>query len=94
MTEFTTSAVGSMVITTCASLTASPGDAAGRASAPESAAVADDDRSQTVVRSPAATRLRAIAAPMMPVPSTATSKPWFCVPAICTTSVVLSRPLY
>ena len=56
MAEFTTPAVGSMVITTCASLTASPGDAAVRAPAPESAAVAGVDRFQTVVRSPAATR--------------------------------------
>ena len=72
ITEVTTSAVGSIVITTCASWTASAGDAATSAPASDSGAVAVDERSQTVVRSPAETRLRAIAEPMMPVPSTAT----------------------
>jgi hypothetical protein len=68
----TTSAVGSIVITTCASPTASAADAAASAPASDSRAVAVGDRSQTVVRSPAETRRRAIAEPMMPVPSTAT----------------------
>jgi hypothetical protein len=72
ITELTTPAVGSIVITTCASWTASTGDAATSAPASDSGAVAVGDRSQTVVRSPAETRLRAIAEPMMPVPSTAT----------------------
>jgi hypothetical protein len=71
-TEVTTPAVGSIVITTRASLTASAADAATRAPAPASGAVADADRSHTVVSSPAAIRLRAIADPMIPVPSTAT----------------------
>ena len=72
ITEVTTSAVGSIVITTCASWTASAGDAATSAPASDSGAVAVDERSQIVVRNPAETRLRAIAEPMMPVPSTAT----------------------
>jgi hypothetical protein len=72
ITELTTPAVGSIVITTCASWTASAGDAATRAQAPANGAVAAGERSQTVVGSPAETRLRAIAEPMIPVPSTAT----------------------
>ena len=51
---------------------AAPVAAATTAPASDSGAVAAGDRSQTVVGSPAATRLRAIAEPMMPVPSTAT----------------------
>ena len=61
-----------MVITTRASLTAAVGDVAAVAPACASGAVASGDRSHTVVLSPAASRLRAIAEPMMPVPSTAT----------------------
>ena len=72
ITEVTTAAVGSMVITTCASRTASTGEAATSAPSFNSGAVAAGDRSQTVVRSPAETRLRAIAEPMMPVPRTVT----------------------
>ena len=81
ITEVTTSAVGSIVITTCASRTASAGDAATSAPASDSGAVAVVERSQIVVRSPAETRLRAIAEPMMPVPSTATRtfSPGVCV---------------
>ena len=41
-----------------------------------SGAVAPGERSHTVVGSPAAARLRAIAEPMMPVPSTATRTFW------------------
>ena len=80
ITDLTTSAVGSMVITTWAFWTASLDDAATRAPASESDAVAAGDRSHTVVCSPAAIKLRAIAEPMMPVPSTATVRPslrWF-----------------
>jgi len=72
MIERTTSAVGSIVITTCASRTASSGEAAEITPASASAATADRDRSQATVRIPAAARLRAIAEPMIPVPSTAT----------------------
>ncbi len=52
--------------------TTAAGDADTSAPAPDSGAVAVGDRSQTVVRSPAETRLRANAEPMMPVPSAAT----------------------
>ena len=72
ITDCTAAAVGSIVITTSAPATASAADAATAAPASASAAVACGDRSHTVVRSPAAIRLRAIAEPMMPVPSTAT----------------------
>src|SRR5579859_2649094 len=75
ITDFTTSAVGSMVITACAPVTASAADGATTAPASASGLVAAADPSQTVVSSPAATRLRAIAEPMMPVPSTVTSGP-------------------
>ena len=68
----TISAVGSIVITTRASRTASATDPATDAPAFKSGSVADFERSQTVVASPAATRLRAIAEPMMPLPITAT----------------------
>lgn len=64
-----------MVITTRAFRTASRGDTAASAPASASEATADADRSHTVVLSPAATRLRAIAEPMIPVPSTATASP-------------------
>ena len=70
----TISAVGSIVITTCASRTASATDAATEAPALKVAPVADFERSQTVVGIPAATRLRAIAEPMMPLPITATPR--------------------
>ncbi len=60
------------MITTSAPSTASAADAATTAPAAASVSVASGDRSHTVVRSPAASRLRAIAEPMMPVPSTAT----------------------
>ena len=60
------------MITTPASRTASRADAATTAPASASGAVADDDRSHTRVFRPAATRLRAIADPMMPAPITAT----------------------
>ena len=60
------------MITTLAPATASAADGATRAPASASGAVADADRSQTVVASPAAIRFLAIAEPMMPVPSTAT----------------------
>jgi hypothetical protein len=72
ITEVTTSAVGSIVITTRAPATASRAEAPTRAPASASEAVAAADRSHTVVRWPAAISLRAMAAPMMPVPSTAT----------------------
>jgi hypothetical protein len=72
ITDSTTSAVGSMVITTRPSPAASRAVAATWAPALASGAVAWSDRSHTVVRNPAASRLRAIAEPMMPVPSTAT----------------------
>ncbi|HEY2078323.1 MAG TPA: hypothetical protein VGH53_18485 [Streptosporangiaceae bacterium] len=72
MTDDTASAVGSIVITTSAPLTASADDSATRAPAPAGPAVAAADWSQTVVASPAPTRFLAIAEPMMPVPSTAT----------------------
>ena len=62
-----------MVMTTWAPSTASAADAATRAPACFSGSVASRDRSHTVVRSPAPMRLRAIAEPMMPVPSTVTS---------------------
>ena len=75
ITEVTTSGVGSMVMTTPASRTASAGVAATSAPASASGAVAEADRSHTVVRSPARSRLRAIAEPMMPVPSTAVRVP-------------------
>ncbi len=71
-TESTTAAVGSMVITTLASRTASRADGAASAPASVSGAVACGDRSHTVVRIPAPTSLRAIADPIMPIPSTAT----------------------
>src|SRR6202453_3347552 len=71
ITDSTTSASGSMVITTWASLIASDAEAAATAPAAASGAVAAADRSHTVVGSPAVTRLRAMAEPMMPVPSTA-----------------------
>src|ERR1700735_2679833 len=64
-----------MVITTLASLTASEGEAATAAPASASGAVASGDRSHTVVLSPAATRLRDIAEPMMPGPRTAAAIP-------------------
>jgi hypothetical protein len=70
--DSTTSASGSMVITTRASRIASGTEAAGTAPTAASGVVASVDRSHTVVDSPAATRLRAMAEPMMPVPSTAT----------------------
>ena len=75
ITMSTASAVGSMVITTRASLVASRAEAATRAPAAASGAVASGDLSHTVVRRPAATKLRAIADPMMPVPSTVTAVP-------------------
>jgi precorrin-4 methylase len=81
-TEFTTSAVGSMVITTRASRTASCGEAATSAPASASGAVASLDLSHTMVRSPAAARLRAIAEPMMPIPSTATAIPGSAVASV------------
>jgi hypothetical protein len=71
ITELTASAVGSIVMTTRASRTASTADAAACAPATARAAVAEGARSHTVVGNPAPTRLRAIAEPMMPVPSTA-----------------------
>ena len=71
-TDSTASASGSMVITTRASRIASGTEAAGTAPTAASGVVASGDRSHTVVGSPAATRLRAMAEPMMPVPSTAT----------------------
>ena len=80
MTDSTTAAVGSIVITTRASLTASAADGAACAPTAASVAMTPGDRSQTVVGSPAASSLRAIAAPMMPVPSTTTRpSPWLCV---------------
>src|SRR5215469_10771773 len=71
MTEPTTSAVGSIVITTLAARTASTGVGATTAPAATSGSAAAGERSQTVVDRPAASRLLAIAAPMIPVPSTA-----------------------
>jgi len=56
ITDSTASAVGSMVITTWASWTASDGNATTRAPAAASGAVACFDRSHTVVLNPAATR--------------------------------------
>ena len=73
MTDSTASAVGSIVITTPASRTASRADAATTAPASASGPVADGDRSHTRVFRPAATRLRVIADPMMPAPITATA---------------------
>ncbi len=72
ITDSTASASGSMVITTRAARIASGTEAAATAPAAASGAVASADRSHTVVGSPAASRLRAMAEPMMPVPSTAT----------------------
>jgi len=73
MTDSTASAVGSIVITTPASRTASRAGAATTAPASAKEPVADDDRSHTCVVRPAAIRLRAIADPMMPAPITATA---------------------
>jgi len=58
MTDSVISAVGSIVMIARASRTASLGDAATAAPASASGAVTSRDRSQTVVRSPAASRLR------------------------------------
>jgi len=60
-----------MVMTTRASRTASEADPAIRAPASANGVVAAADLSHTVVGSPAASRLRAIAEPMMPIPTTA-----------------------
>ena len=81
-----------MVITTPASRTASRADAATTAPASASGAVADDDRSHTRVFRPAATRLRAIADPMMPAPITATVAPASLPFAPAMTTPFLLRP--
>ena len=73
MTDSTAAAVGSMVITTSASRTASGADAAAPAPAPARAATAPGDPSQTRVSRPATARFLAIADPMMPAPITATT---------------------
>jgi hypothetical protein len=75
MTDSTAPAVGSIVITTPASRTASRADAATAAPASASGPVADAALSHTRVVRPAATRLRAIADPMIPAPITATAVP-------------------
>jgi hypothetical protein len=72
ITDSTASAVGSIVITTSASRTASRADGATTAPAAASGAVAAGDPSHTHVFKPAATRLRVIADPMIPAPITAT----------------------
>src|SRR5215469_15883915 len=71
MTDLTTSAVGSIVITTLAPRTAAAGVGATVAPAATSGSAADGERSQTVADRPAASRFLAIAAPIIPVPSTA-----------------------
>src|SRR5215469_318272 len=75
ITVVTTSAVGSIVMTTSASRTASVGEGAASAPAAARAAATGADLSHTAVRNPALRRFRAIAEPMMPVPSTATEVP-------------------
>src|ERR1700733_985996 len=72
MTDSTAAAVGSIVITTPASRTASCADAATATPASASGPVADVSLPHTRVVRPAAARLRAIADPMIPAPSTAT----------------------
>src|SRR5580704_19085759 len=72
ITDSTASSVGSIVITTSASRTASGAVGATTAPAAASGEVAAADRSHTRVFRPAATRLRLIADPMIPAPSTAT----------------------
>ena len=94
-TESTAAAVGSIVITTRASRTASAGDAASSTPASESGAATDGDRSHAVVISPARARLRAIAEPMMPVPSTATrTSPAWLSAATIRASFLVTRPAY
>ncbi len=75
MTEVVAAASGSMVITTEAPLTASSALAATCAPLARSGSARPGVRFQTVTSRPAASRERAIAEPMMPVPSTAT-RPW------------------
>ena len=84
ITDSTASAFGIMVITTRAPAAASGADPATIAPASASGSVTSADRSHTVVLSPAASSRRAIAEPMMPVPSTATrmSAFWLSVVAI------------
>ena len=60
ITDCTAAAVGSIVITTSTPATASAADGATDAPASASGPVVCGDRSHTVVRSPAASRLRAI----------------------------------
>src|SRR5216684_3601860 len=92
MTDSTTSAVGSIVITTPASRTASRADAATTAPASASGPVADAVLSHTRVVRPAAARLRAIADPMIPAPITATATRPFPPLSLAITAPFLPRP--
>src|SRR5580692_2004284 len=94
MTDSTASAVGSIVITTLASRTASGADAATTTPASASGPVADAARSHTRVVRPAAARLRAIADPMIPAPITATATPPFPPFALAITAPFLPRPSF
>ena len=88
ITELTASAVGNMVITTCAARTASWGDTAATAPASARGATAELKPSHTLTGKPAASNLRAIADPIIPAPSTATATWSTCPPA-----AAIAKPL-